>query len=77
MQIGTLETVGLDHRLLDELLPRIQAVTAHQVQEVARKYLVDQRLTRAELMPEPEEEDGETETEQTAATIHEGADNVH
>ena len=53
MQIGRVETVGLDWRVLDEYPQRIRAVTAAQVQQVARKYLVDDGLTVAELSPLP------------------------
>jgi zinc protease len=53
MQIGMLETVGLSWKDADRYLPRIEAVTAAQVQAVARKYLVDERLTVAELSPQP------------------------
>lgn len=53
LQIGILETVGLGWRTLDEYIPRIEAVTAEQVQAVARKYLVDDRLTVAYLQPLP------------------------
>lgn len=53
MRIGTLESVGLDWRTADEYVPRVQAVTAEQVQAVARKYLIDDRLTIAELEPQP------------------------
>jgi zinc protease len=53
MRIGTLESVGLGWQRLDEYLPRVQAVTAEQVQKVARKYLVDDRLTIAVLEPQP------------------------
>lgn len=56
MQIGTLETVGLGWQRMDEYLPRIQAVTAGQVQSVARKYLIDDRLTIAVLEPQPMDE---------------------
>lgn len=56
MQIGTLETVGLGWRRMDEYLPRIQSVTAEQVQAVARRYLVDDRLTIAVLEPQPMDE---------------------
>jgi len=51
MQIGTLETVGLDWRLMDTYVDSIRAVTAEQVQAVAKKYLVDDRLTVAILKP--------------------------
>ena len=38
---------------MNEYLPHIQAVTAGQVQEVAKKYLIDDRLTVAVLDPQP------------------------
>ncbi len=53
MQIGSLETVGLDHRLADEYVDRIAAVTPEQVQAVAREFLVEERLTVAVLDPLP------------------------
>ncbi len=49
--IGSLETVGLGWQVMDEYSMRINAVTAEQVQQVARKYLVDQGLTVAKLEP--------------------------
>ncbi len=53
MQIGTLETVGLSWREHEAYVPRIQAVTAEQVQEVARRYLTDEHLSVAVLQPLP------------------------
>jgi zinc protease len=53
MKIGLLETVGLDWRLFDSYLDNIKAVTAEQVQAVARKYLKDELLTIAVLEPQP------------------------
>lgn len=53
MLIGMLETVGLDWRMIDEYVDKIQAVTAEQVQAVAKKYMVNDRLTIAELDPQP------------------------
>ncbi len=53
MQIGNLETVGLDWRLQDTFVDRINAVTAEQIQQVARNYLNDDRLTIAVLEPLP------------------------
>jgi zinc protease len=53
MQIGSLETIGLDWRLADNYAERIQQVTAEQVQKVARKYLSDDQLTVAVLEPQP------------------------
>ncbi len=53
MQIGMLETVGLDWRLTDAYVENVQAVTAQQVQAVAKKYFIEQGLTVAELIPMP------------------------
>jgi len=53
MQIGILETIGLDWREMDRYHEHIESVTPEQIQAVARKYLVDQRLTVAELVPQP------------------------
>ena len=49
--IGSLETVGLGWQLMDEYNQRINAITAEQVREVARKYLVEKGLTIAVLQP--------------------------
>ena len=53
MKLGILETVGLDWRVLEDYVPRVRAVTADQVQAVARKYLRDERLTIGMLDPLP------------------------
>ncbi len=53
MILGVLETVGLSWRLADEYVDRIQAVTAEQVQRVAKKYFIDDGLTVAMLEPLP------------------------
>ncbi len=53
MKIGRLETVGLSHTLSDQYAERIQQISAEQVREVARKYLVDDHLTVAILEPQP------------------------
>jgi zinc protease len=55
MKIGQLDAVGLDWHLADQYVDRIKAVTAEQVQAVAKKYLVEQQLTVAELVPLPME----------------------
>ncbi len=57
MKIGMLETVGLDYRLWDAYVEKISAVTPAQVQAVAQKYLVEDRLTVAELVPLPLDDD--------------------
>ncbi|MHB1240876.1 MAG: M16 family metallopeptidase [Gammaproteobacteria bacterium] len=53
MQLGTVATAGLDWRVLDEYVDRVRAVTPAQVQQVARKYLIPERLTVAVLKPLP------------------------
>jgi len=53
MQIGMLETVGLDWREAERYLERINAVTPEQVRQVAREFLRDERLTVAILEPLP------------------------
>jgi zinc protease len=53
VQIGRLETVGLGWRLVDEYVEHLKSVTPEQVQAVARKYLVPDRLTVAFLEPQP------------------------
>ena len=51
--IGVLETIGLSYQLADKYVERVSAVTAEQVMAVAKKYLVEDRLTVAELDPLP------------------------
>jgi zinc protease len=53
MQIGQLETVGLDWRLADEYVDHLKQVTPEQIQQVARKYLVEDSLSVAVLDPLP------------------------
>lgn len=57
MQVGQLEAVGLDWRTGEDYVKRIQAITPEQVQAVARKYLVQDRLTVARLDPLPMDAD--------------------
>ncbi|MDH5776618.1 MAG: insulinase family protein, partial [Gammaproteobacteria bacterium] len=52
MQMGTLETVGLGWQRMDEYEDKVKAVTAEQVMQVAKKYLIDKSLTIAELKPQ-------------------------
>ena len=55
-QIGVLETVGVGWRLIDDYADKIKAVTAEQVLEVAKKYLLNERRTVAELQPQAAEQ---------------------
>ena len=53
MIIGIFESVGLSWKLIDEYVDKVKAVTADQIQAVARKYLVDDDLTVVRLDPQP------------------------
>jgi len=53
MQLGTLETVGLGWQHADEYSDKIKQVTAEQIQQVAKKYLLEDQLTVAVLEPLP------------------------
>lgn len=52
MILGILESVGLSWKDADDYVSKIKAITPQQVQAVARKYLVDDRLTIARLEPQ-------------------------
>ncbi len=56
MQIGQLESIGLSYRDEETILKKLQAVTAEQVRDVAKKYLNDDSLTVAVLDPQPLEQ---------------------
>ncbi len=53
MQIGQMESDGLSYKDIPVMLQRLQAVTAQQVQEVAREIFNDDQLTVAVLDPQP------------------------
>lgn len=53
MEIGMLETSGLNRQLIDDYVKRINAVTVKQIKKVARKYLIETNMTVAELKPLP------------------------
>ncbi len=52
MQLGMLETVGLGWEKVDEYVDKINQISAEQVREVARKYLLEDKLTIAYLHPQ-------------------------
>ncbi len=56
-QIGMLESIGLPWTLLDEDIAALEAITPEQISEVARRYLVPERLTRAHILPVATEEE--------------------
>jgi zinc protease len=53
MQIGQMESIGLGYQAIPVMLKKLQAVTAEQVQQVAKEYLQDDNLTVAVLDPQP------------------------
>lgn len=58
MQIGMLETVGVDWRILQAYPAKIRAVSGANVQAIARKYLTPSRLTVGILLPEAQHDAG-------------------
>jgi zinc protease len=50
--LGSLEATGIGYQLMDEYVPEVLAVTAEQIQRVAKKYLISDHLTVAELIPQ-------------------------
>ena len=52
-EIGGWEMAGLSYKSLDILVGKLKAVTAEQVQAVAKKYFNDDNLTVAVLDPQP------------------------
>ena len=53
MQLGAAETVGLGWKKAREYVDKVNAVTAEQVRKVAQKYLTEDRLSVAQLDPQP------------------------
>jgi zinc protease len=51
--IGALDNAGLPYDSMELQARKLKEVTSAQVQEVARKYLVDDNLTVAVLDPQP------------------------
>ncbi len=70
MEVGMLDTIGLPWQLKDRYVEKILAVTAEQVQQVANKYLVDERLTVAALDPLPIENGGDSEPAASTGVAH-------
>ena len=50
--IGSLESTGLGYQLMDEFVPAILKITPEQIQQVAKKYLIEDHLTVARLEPQ-------------------------
>ena len=52
MEIGSTEMAGFSWKDIDYMLEKMQTITPEQVQAVAKKYLVDEGLTIAVLVPQ-------------------------
>ena len=53
MQLGMLETVGIGWEKADEYVDEVNKITAEQVRDVARKYLLEDKLSIAYMDPQP------------------------
>jgi len=51
-QIGRMESIGRSWKEMDDFPQKLKAITAEQIQQVAKKYLVDTRKTVATLKPQ-------------------------
>jgi len=60
MQLGVLETVGIGWEKVDEYVEKVNQITAEQVRDVARKYLLEDQLNIAYLDPQPINEKKQT-----------------
>jgi zinc protease len=67
--IGIVESVGLGWKVLNQYVEAIQAVTAEQVQEVARRYLIDDRKNVVILEPQPIEFADDTAPAEQASEV--------
>ncbi len=52
MELGQLATLGVDWRLSDQFIERLNEVTPEDVQRVAAQWLVNERLAVAHVLPE-------------------------
>jgi len=52
MQIGKMESIGLPWKVAEEFVDKLNQITPEQIREVAKKYLLDDRLTVAILEPQ-------------------------
>ncbi len=53
MQLGMLETVGIGWEKVDEYVEKVNLISAEQIRDVARKYLLENKLSIAYLDPQP------------------------
>jgi zinc protease len=70
MQIGMLETIGLDWRIGEDYVENIKSITAEQVMAVAKQFFENDRLTIAELEPLPLAPGQRVNTQTGGAHVH-------
>lgn len=59
MELGLLETIGLGWQAAEQYTDKINAITAEQIQAVAKKYFNNKTLTEARLIPEQSDKGNE------------------
>ena len=74
-EIGSIVSVGLDLKVIDEYKDEINKITPQQIQEVSRKYMIPERMTEGQLSPLPI--DSQTAAKAAASNFELGASNVH
>jgi zinc protease len=65
--LGEAESVGAGWRKIDQFIERIRAVTAKDIQRVARQYLTEDNRTVGTLIPLPSKQ-----PEAPSAAVHQG-----
>ena len=69
MEIGSNEIVGIPWQKIDDMNSKIQSITSEQVQNVAKKYLIDELMTIGVLDPQPIDQQKILANERAAASI--------
>lgn len=72
LQIGEWESAGLGHHNRRLRIEKLRQVSAQQVQEVARRYLIDDRLIIARLLPQPLPTSAKPDTSASAVEVRHG-----
>ena len=69
MEIGMDEMSGISWKNVDQLIANLQNVRSDDVRQVVQKYLIDDNLTVAVLIPQPS--DGKPKKQPTSFGRHE------
>ena len=65
--IGSLEVIGLDHRLLEQLPAKLDQISVAQLQDAAKRYLIADNRSSMYLSPKTAPQAAATQTTNTAA----------